>query len=71
MKRFVKGKTIDTLPLENDFTLIRFMKPGDQVEQSRLAGPVGTDQAGDAVRRYVHADAADGFQAAEALVNIS
>src|ERR1019366_7702613 len=48
----------------------RILESGDHIEQSRLAGAVGPDQAGDQARLYFQGGLGEGHHAAEADRNL-
>jgi hypothetical protein len=54
-------------PVELDFALVGRVEPADALEQRRLAGAVGPDDADELARRHVERDAPVGGDAAEAL----
>ena len=61
---------VDHFALQPDLAGGGFQLPGQQVEQRRLAGSVGPDDADDLARRHIEAHVVDGGQAEEALADV-
>ena len=62
----IRRQAIDALVAIPDLAGARPMHAGDEIDQRRLAGAVGTDQADDLTRPQFERDVVDGDQAAEA-----
>src|SRR5206468_1397154 len=60
-------ESVDALAHESDRAGLGGERAGDQVEERRLAGAVGTDESGDGARLDGEIDAVDGAQIAECL----
>jgi hypothetical protein len=58
------------LAVERDLALVGAVEPRDQVEQRRLAGAVGPDQADDLSFGHVQRDVVDRHDAAERLRHV-
>src|SRR5262249_12638239 len=54
-------------PIEDEAAAVGRIDPGEQVEERRLAGPIGSDQPIDLARRDREADVDERMDAAEAL----
>ena len=65
-----RGRAIIRRPRERDLAAGRVEDAGDDVEERRLAGAVGPDQADDRALRDREVDVVDGDQAAEALRDV-
>jgi hypothetical protein len=64
--RWCRLATRDVATVELDLARVRPEQPGDDVEQRRLAGAVGTDQPRDVTDLDVDRHVAERLQAAEA-----
>jgi hypothetical protein len=60
----------EVLAAEGDRAVGRLVDPGEHVEERRLAGPVGADQADDRACRDEEVHVVDGDEAAELLAHL-
>ena len=63
----VRPQLVDRVAVEGDRALVGLVEAGEAVEEGRLAGAVGPDDAGDRALLELEVELADGDQAAEAL----
>ncbi len=66
----VRADPGDVPAVEADLARARLVKPGEHVEERRLAGAVGPDDRDDALARHAEGDVVDRDQAAEDLRDV-
>jgi hypothetical protein len=66
----VRRRAQQALAVEGDLALVRLVQARDQVEERRLPGPVGPDQAGDLPLGHVQRDVVDRHDPAERLRHV-
>ncbi len=66
----VTRQALERLTIEHDRAALEVVQPGQAVEQRRLSGAVGADQADDLARVHVEGNAVEGDDTAEAHADV-
>ena len=62
-------QAIDPFPLEDDLTVIRFVNSSNEVKEGGFAGPVRTDETGDAICSHIERYIVHRFDSAKIFTN--